>query len=157
MNAVLLIGVALIAGSIGLKRFETIDRRFEALDGPFGAIDRRFDALDGRFGTIDRRFDALDGRFVGIDRRFDALDRRFVGIDDRCDALDGRFGLIDDLFGTMERSLIGSIDGLRNELKHDIALVDTHVGEVRAELTQTRSDLTYVALAVGAKRAEGSN
>jgi hypothetical protein len=136
VNAVLLIGVALIAGSIGLKRFEAIDRRFDALDGPFGAIDRRFDALDGRFGAIDRRFDALDGRFG---------------------AIDDRFGRIDDRFGTMEHSLIGSIDGLRNELKHDIALVDAHVGEVRAELTQTRSDLTYVALAVGARRAEGSN
>ena len=87
VNATLLIGVTLIAGSIGLKRFEAIDRRFEAI----------------------------------------------------------------------ERSLTGSIDGLRNELKHDIALVDAHVGEVRTELAQTRSDLTYVALAVGARRAEGSN
>lgn len=94
VNAVLLIGVTLIAGSIGLKRFEAIDRRFEA---------------------IDRRFEAL------------------------------------------ERVLTGSIEGLRNELKHDIASVDSHVGEVRTELAQTRSDLTYVALAVGARRAEGSN
>ena len=106
VNAVLLIGVTLIAGSIGLKRFEAIDRRFEALDG-------RFEALDGRFERLDGRFERL------------------------------------------ERSLTGSIDGLRNELKHDIALVDTHVGEVRTELAQTRSDLTYVALAVGARRAEG--
>jgi hypothetical protein len=29
-------------------------------------------------------------------------------------------------------------------------------GDVRTELAQTRSDLTYVALAVGARRAEGS-
>ena len=87
VNAVLLIGVTLIAGSIGLKRFEAIDRRFESI----------------------------------------------------------------------ERSLTGAIDGLRTELKHDIALVDSHVGEVRAELAQTRSDLTYVALAVGARRAEGSS
>ncbi|MGZ5297823.1 MAG: hypothetical protein ACXWEZ_13005, partial [Actinomycetota bacterium] len=59
-------GLTLIAGSIGLKRFEAIDRRFEAI----------------------------------------------------------------------ERSLTGAIDGLRNELKHDIALVDAHVGEVRTELAQ---------------------
>lgn len=50
-----------------------------------------------------------------------------------------------------------SIDSLRIELKRDIALVDAHVGEVRAVLAQTRSDLTYVALAVGARRAEGSS
>ena len=87
VNAVLLIGVTLIAGSIGLKRFEAMDRRF----------------------------------------------------------------------GAIERSLTGAIDGLRMELRHDIALVDAHVGEVRAELAQTRSDLTYVALAVGARGAEGSS
>jgi hypothetical protein len=89
VNAILLIGVTLIAGSIGLKRF---------------------DAIDGRFESLERSFTA---------------------------------------------SLTGAIDGLRNELKHDIALVDAHVGEVRTELAQTRSDLTYVALAVGARRAEG--
>ena len=81
-NALLLIGVTLIAGTIGLKRFEAMEHRFEAVQH--------------------------------------------------------------------------AIDGLRTELKHDIALVDSHVGEVRAELAQTRSDLTYVALAVGARRADGS-
>jgi hypothetical protein len=89
VNAVLLMAVTLIAGSIGLKRFEAIDRRFEA-----------------------------------IDRRFDAIDRRF--------------------------------DDLRTELKADIAGLDGHVGELRAEVAQVRSDLTYVALAVGARRSEGS-
>jgi cell division protein FtsB len=82
VNAVLLIVVAFIGGSIGLKRFDAVDRRIDA---------------------VDRRFDEL-----------------------------------------------------RAELKADIARVDAHVGELRAEVAQTRSDLTYVALAVGARRAEGS-
>ena len=118
VNAALLIAVTLIAGSIGLKRFEAIDRRFEALDGRF----------EGRFDAIDRRFEAVDGRF-------DALERKFEG---RFDAVDRRF------------------DELRTELKTDIARVDGHVGEARAEIAQVRSDLTYVALAVGARGAEGS-
>ncbi len=105
VNAILLIGVTLIAGSIGLKRFEAIDRRFE---------------------VIDRRFEVIDARFESLERSLTA-------------------------------SITGAIDGLRSELKHDIALVDAHVGEVRTEVAQTRSDLTYVALAVGARRAEGSN
>ena len=132
VNAILLIGVTLIAGSIGLKRFEAIDRRFEALQARFEA---RFDAIDRRFEASDRRsegrFEVIDGRFDGMDGRFESLERSFTA------------------------SLTGAIDGLRNELKHDIALVDAHVGEVRTELAQTRSDLTYVALAVGARRAEG--
>ena len=132
VNAILLIGVTLIAGSIGLKRFEAIDRRFEALQARFEA---RFDAIDRRFEASDRRsegrFEVIDGRFDGMDGRFESLERSFTA------------------------SLTGAIDGLRNELKHDIALLDAHVGEVRTELAQSRSDLTYVALAVGARRAEG--
>ncbi|HET9312074.1 MAG TPA: hypothetical protein VFP41_12730 [Actinomycetota bacterium] len=38
----------------------------------------------------------------------------------------------------------------------DIARVDGHVAELRSEVARVRSDLTYVALAVGARRAEGS-
>jgi tetrahydromethanopterin S-methyltransferase subunit G len=107
VNAALLIGVTLIAGGIGLKRFEAIERR------------------------LDRLETKMDDRFEAVDRRFEAVDRRFDTVDDRFEAL-------------------------RAELSHDIAVVDGHVGEVRAELVQTRSDLTYVALAVGAHRTEGS-
>jgi hypothetical protein len=82
VNAVLLIAVTLIAGSIGLKRFDAIDRRFE-----------------------------------GIDRR---------------------------------------LDDLRTEMRADIARVDAHVAAVDGHVADVRSDLTYVALAVGAHRAEGS-
>lgn len=38
VNAVLLIGVTLIAGSIGLKRSEAIDRRFEGLESSLAGI-----------------------------------------------------------------------------------------------------------------------
>jgi hypothetical protein len=128
VNAVLLIGVTLIGGSIGLKRFEALERRLDRLEAK---MDDRFDGVDRRFETVDRRFDAVDGRFDAVDRRFDAVDGRFETVDDRFEAL-------------------------RVALSHDIAVVDGHVGEVRAELAQTRSDLTYVALAVGAHRSEGS-
>ena len=114
VNAVLLIGVTLVAGSIGLKRFDAIEHR-----------------LDGLGAKMDERFDAVDRRFEAVDRHFETADRHFETVDDRFEAL-------------------------RVELSRDIALVDGHVGELRAELAQTRSDLTYVALAVGAHRTEGS-
>ena len=135
VNAVLLIGVALIAGSIGLKRFEAIDRRIEELRAE----------LKADIARLDGRFDAIDDRFAHVDGRFDAIDDRFAHVDGRFDAIDGRFAHVD-----------GRFDHLRTELKTDIARVDGHVGEVRTEVAQVRSDLTYVALAVGARGAEGS-
>jgi hypothetical protein len=68
----------------------------------------------------------MDARFGAVDGRFDAVDRRFETIDRRFDAVDGRFDAVDRRLERVEASM----DGLR-------------------------SDLTQVALAVGARpRAE---
>lgn len=60
-------------------------------------------------------------------------------------------------FESIERS----IAELRTELKGDIAELRAEMrtadGEIRMELAQMRSDVTHIALAVGVRRAEGSN
>jgi hypothetical protein len=60
-----------------------------------------------------------------------------------------RFESIERSIADLRTELKGDIGGLRAELKGDIA-------DLRSELAQMRSDLTYVALAIGARRAEGS-
>jgi hypothetical protein len=59
-------------------------------------------------------------------------------------------------FESIERS----ITELRAEIKTDSAQLRTELkadlAELRGEQQQMRTDLTYVALAVGARRAEGS-
>lgn len=57
--------------------------------------------------------------------------------------------------------ILGSMThGLRRELKDDIAElraeVRADIGELRAEMREVRSDLTRVALAVGAERRAGN-
>jgi chromosome segregation ATPase len=75
---------------------------------------------------LDARFNAIDARFEAIDARFEALDPRLESIDDRFSAVDHRFDAVDRRLERIE----ASVDGLR-------------------------SDLTQVALAVGARpRAE---
>jgi hypothetical protein len=60
-------------------------------------------------------------------------------------------------FEAIERS----ITGLRTEMKSDITGLRTELraelAELRGEQQQMRTDLTYVALAVGARRAEDSS
>ena len=60
-------------------------------------------------------------------------------------------------FESIERS----ITELRAEIKTDSAQLRTELkadlAELRGEQQQMRTDLTYVALAVGARRAEGSS
>jgi hypothetical protein len=60
-------------------------------------------------------------------------------------------------FESIERS----ITDLRTEMKTDISELRTELkadlAELRGEQKQMRTDLTYVALAVGARRAEGSS
>jgi septation ring formation regulator EzrA len=68
----------------------------------------------------------LDARFNAIDAKFEAIDARFEAIDDRFSAVDHRLDAVERRIERIERSF----DGLR-------------------------SDLTQVALAVGARpRAE---
>ncbi|MCK4388614.1 MAG: hypothetical protein KAV83_00055 [Desulfobacterales bacterium] len=64
------------------KRFETVDKRLEALhqemNKRFEVVDRRFEALhqemNKRFEAVDRRFEALHQE---MNKRFETIDRRF--------------------------------------------------------------------------------
>jgi len=60
-------------------------------------------------------------------------------------------------FESIERS----VSELRTEMKTDITELRTELkadlAELRGEQKQMRTDLTYVALAVGVRRAEGSS
>ena len=69
---------------------------------------------------------AFVGGTVGL-RRFEAVERSFAGL---------------------RTDVRADIAELRTEMKADLA-------ELRGEQAQMRSDLTVVALAVGARRAEG--
>ena len=112
VNAVLLIGVTLIAGSIGLKRFEAIDRRFEAMERSIGDLRSE---LKGDIADLRRELKA--------------------------DIVDLRAGVKAD------------IGELRTT---DFAQIRAEGVQLRAELAQLRSDVTYIGVAVGARRAEGS-
>ena len=77
------------------RRFETVDKRFEAMDKRFedmlAEMNRRFEAVDKRFEAIDKRFEAVDKRFedmlAEMNRRFEAVDKRFEAVDKRFEAL----------------------------------------------------------------------
>jgi septal ring factor EnvC (AmiA/AmiB activator) len=72
-------------------------------------------------GYLKGRFDAVDRRFDQADRRFEQMEARLAAIEGRLEAHDTRFDALEARMGSLERS----VDGLR-------------------------SDLTRVALAVGA-------
>jgi len=61
-----------------------------------------------------------------------------------------RFEAIERSITELRTDMKTDITELRSELKADLA-------ELRGEQKQMRTDLTYVALAVGARRAEGSS
>ena len=89
-------------------------------------------AMVGQFRSLRRELDArsvaIDQRFDGVGQRFDSVDQRFDRVAQRFDAVAQRDG-VDQRFDGMERRferVEGSIDALR-------------------------SDLTQVALAVGAR------
>jgi len=44
------------------RRFEAVDRCFDAVELRFDRVDRRFEAVEHRFDRVDRRFDLLEDR-----------------------------------------------------------------------------------------------
>jgi hypothetical protein len=87
-------------------------------------------AMTGQFRSLrremDARFGTVDARLGAVDRRFDAVDRRFDAVDARFDAIDRRFERDDARFERLDSRLDSSFDSLR-------------------------SDITQIALAVGAR------
>lgn len=71
-----------------------------------------------------------------------------------------RFEAIDRSIADQRTELEGDIAGLRTELRSDIAELRSEIkaddAELRTQLVQLRSDVTYIALAVGARPAQGS-
>lgn len=70
------------------KRFDAVDKRLEGHDQRFDEVDRRFDAVDKRLEAHDKRFDEVDKRFDEADKRFDGVDKRFYDVDSRFDEVD---------------------------------------------------------------------
>jgi uncharacterized protein (DUF3084 family) len=89
-------------------------------------LDARFTGVNQRFDLVDHRFDLVDQRFEQVDQRFEQVDRRFDQVDRRFEQVDQRFDQVDHRFERVE----AAVDGLR-------------------------SDVTQIALALGARpRAE---
>lgn len=57
-----------------------LDKRFEVVDRQFEAIDKRFDKVDERFEAVDKRFDKVNERFEGVDERFNRTQEMVIGL-----------------------------------------------------------------------------
>jgi hypothetical protein len=112
VNAVLLLVVAFVGGTLGLRRFEAIERSMAELRTE------------------------MTGDIRGL-----------------------RAGVRTDI-AALRTEVKTDIAALRAELKTDIselgADVKIDLAKLRGEQTQMRSDLTYVALAIGARPAQGT-
>lgn len=50
-----------------LKRFDSIDERFDAIDNRFDSIDKRLDSMDNRFDSMEDHLDSMDNRLFGVE------------------------------------------------------------------------------------------
>lgn len=133
VDALLLLVVAFVGGTLGLRRFEAIERSIAELRTEFktdiSSFSTRMTADHGALRT------ELTTDTAGL-----------------------RTELTTDI-GELGSELKADIAALRTELRTDIGelRVDmkADLAKLREEQAQMRSDLTYIALAVGARRAEG--
>jgi hypothetical protein len=89
------------------RRFEEMDRRFEALQKE---MDRRFEMVNGRLDEHDKRFDRIEKRLDEHDKRFDRIDARFDEHDKRFDEHDKRFDRLEQKMEDLQ-SWVGIVVG----------------------------------------------
>jgi F0F1-type ATP synthase membrane subunit b/b' len=94
---------------------------------------------------------AFVGGTLGL-RRFEALERSVAGAraEARSDTSDLRTELKAEL-SELRAEVKGEIGELRAEVKGEFTELRVELNQVRSEMSQLRSDLTGVALAVGAR------
>lgn len=103
---------------------------------------------------------AFVGGTLGL-RRFEAIERSMTGLRTEMTAeIGGLRTEVKTEIGRLRTEVKTDIAALRDELKTDISELRTDVkadlAKLRGEQAQMRSDLTYVALAVGARPAQGT-
>jgi gamma-glutamyl:cysteine ligase YbdK (ATP-grasp superfamily) len=130
VNAVLLLVVAFVGGTLGLRRFEALERSIAGL------------RAESKSDTGELRTE-LNTVVAGLRSEIGGLRTEL-----KADIADLRTDLKTDI-AEVQTELKADIAELRTDLKADIA-------ELRGEQAQMRSDLTIVALAVGARPARGT-
>ncbi|EFC47996.1 predicted protein [Naegleria gruberi] len=69
---------------------KVMNRRFDAIEGEFGAFKTGFDELEKRFGALEERFGVLEERFDVLEERFDVLEEKFDVLEKRFDTMENR-------------------------------------------------------------------
>jgi chromosome segregation ATPase len=108
-------------------RFDTIDDRFERVEGQLSSVEiriskleeRRYDtkpiweqalaaiaetnrAMHAGFGEFGRQLELINKSLDSMDARFDSMDTRFDSMDTRFDSMDTRFDSMDTRFDSMD-------------------------------------------------------
>lgn len=91
-----------------------LDQRLESIVQKLTAHDRRFEAIERRFEAIDQRFDSVIQKLAAHDRRFDALEYNLTG---REDAVKRLIHLIEGMHDQMELLAGQDIDRRISELE----------------------------------------
>jgi Uncharacterized conserved protein containing a coiled-coil domain len=92
------------------RRFEEVDKRFEAL---ISEMNRRFEEVDKRFEALisemNRRFEEVDKRFEEMDKRFEAILEQIREIRVELAGLGGRLGRgFEDLVRQTLKAVVGA-------------------------------------------------
>lgn len=88
-----------------LNAINSLNSRFDVLEGNFHRLESRFDGLEGKFNGLENRFDGLEGKFDGLEGRFDVLEGRFDNLEGNFHGLEGKFNGLESNFSTFAEDL----------------------------------------------------
>jgi hypothetical protein len=87
------------------KRFEEINRRFEAIEGKLLEHDKRFEAIEKKLLEHDKRFESIEKKLLEHDKRLEAIERKLLEHDKRFEAIEKKLLEHDKKFEELSRRL----------------------------------------------------
>ncbi len=101
------------------KRFEEINKRFEAIERKLLEHDKRFEEINKRFEAIERKLLEHDKRFEEINKRFEAIEKKLLEHDKKFDELNRRVSRIELELGALAESFYSRalLEDIREEAR----------------------------------------
>jgi chromosome segregation ATPase len=108
----------------------------------------RFDSMDKRFDAIDKRLDSMNKRFEAIEKRLDSMDARLTTVEEKVDRR------LQETRPIWERALAEiaelrtemreGFEKVHGELSHGLRRVNLKIDILNHDILEVRADLRYM-------------
>ncbi len=136
-------------------RFDTIDERFERVEGGLGSVEIRIGKLEDRqydtkpiweqaLAAIAETNTVMLAGFDEFRRQLESINARFDSADNRLDSMAARFDSMDAKFEALSDKVEAGSNTLRTDLENGLRGVERKIDVLNKNILELQADQRYV-------------